>query len=253
MKRFSFYDSSTTLLYPHKEEAMKDNLVYKKGEFMGGMLEYEESMEEMNVKKKRLSAEQVKALEKVFEADRQLDPERKVKIAQETGLQPRQVAIWFQNRRARHKTKQMERDYTLLKANYEALHLNYTKVEQEKQGLIAELKGLKQKIGEENTAGLHHSAKEPTINLGSQNQEHRTANYAAAYKTSQLSPDSDSSGVLNNNEDCSLNNLQLMHKISTVHQRSDFTNVEDRSGGLGCTEDSCNIFSVDEAPDEFYW
>ncbi|XP_019190286.1 PREDICTED: homeobox-leucine zipper protein ATHB-5-like [Ipomoea nil] len=246
MKRFTFSDSSTTLLYPHK------------GEFVGGMLEgleYEESMEEMNVKKKRLSAEQVKALEQVFEEDRQLDPERKVKIAQETGLQPKQVAIWFQNRRARHKTKQMERDYTLLKANYEALHLNYTKVEQEKEGLIAELKGLKQKIGEENNAGLHHSAKEPiTINLGSQNQEHRTTNYAAAYNTSQLSPDSDdSSGVLNNNEDCSLNILQLMHKISTVDQRSDFANVEDRSGGLGCTEDSCNIFCVDEAPDEFYW
>lgn len=122
-------------------EAMKDNLVYSKGEFVGMVdgLEYEGSMEEMNVKKKRLSAEQVKALEKVFEADRQLDPERKVKIAQEIGLQPRQVAIWFQNRRARHKTKQLERDYHLLKANYEALHLNYTKVEQEKQGLIAQV------------------------------------------------------------------------------------------------------------------
>ncbi|KAK9130096.1 hypothetical protein Sjap_010583 [Stephania japonica] len=59
-------------------------------------------------KKRRLSIDQVKALEKNFEVENKLEPERKVKLAQELGLQPRQVAVWFQNRCARWKTKQLE-------------------------------------------------------------------------------------------------------------------------------------------------
>lgn len=125
------------------EKDMKENLVYS-GELQAVLdgLDDDDSVEEnvgMGGKKRRLSVEQVHALEKVFEVDNKLDPERKVKIARELGLQPRQVAIWFQNRRARYKTKQMERDYNLLKANYETLQLNYIKVEQEKEGLIAEV------------------------------------------------------------------------------------------------------------------
>ncbi|KAF2283936.1 hypothetical protein GH714_017364 [Hevea brasiliensis] len=46
-------------------------------------------------KKRRLSVDQVKALEKNFEVENKLEPERKVKLAQELGLQPRQVAVWF--------------------------------------------------------------------------------------------------------------------------------------------------------------
>lgn len=90
-------------------------------------------------KKKRLSMDQVQGLEKIFEVDSKLDQERKVKLAAELGLQPRQVAIWFQNRRARWKTKQLERDFRLLKANYESLQQNYSQIEREKEGLVAEV------------------------------------------------------------------------------------------------------------------
>lgn len=90
-------------------------------------------------KKKRLSYDQVKALERSFEIENKLEPERKVKIAEELGLKPRQVAIWFQNRRARWKTKQMERDYGILKSNYDALKLDYESLEQEKEALIVEV------------------------------------------------------------------------------------------------------------------
>lgn len=90
-------------------------------------------------KKKRLSIDQVQGLERIFESDSKLDQERKIKLAQELGLQPRQVAIWFQNRRARWKTKQLERDFRLLKANYESLQLNYSQIEREKEGLVAEV------------------------------------------------------------------------------------------------------------------
>ncbi|KAJ9559396.1 hypothetical protein OSB04_014010 [Centaurea solstitialis] len=65
-------------------------------------------------KRRRLNNHQVKLLEKNFEVDNKLDPNRKIKLAQELGLQPRQVAIWFQNRRARRKTKQLKKDYDVL-------------------------------------------------------------------------------------------------------------------------------------------
>ncbi|KAL0378954.1 UNVERIFIED_CONTAM: Homeobox-leucine zipper protein ATHB-16 [Sesamum radiatum] len=53
---------------------------------------------QVSEKKRRLRVDQVKALEKNFEVENKLEPERKVKLAQELGLQPRQVAVWFQNR-----------------------------------------------------------------------------------------------------------------------------------------------------------
>lgn len=72
-------------------------------------------------KKRRLNMEQVKTLEKSFELGNKLEPERKMQLARALGLQPRQIAIWFQNRRARWKTKQLEKDYDLLKTQLEAI------------------------------------------------------------------------------------------------------------------------------------
>jgi len=60
-------------------------------------------------------------LEKNFEIGNKLEPERKTQLARALGLQPRQVAIWFQNRRARWKTKQLEKDYDVLKRQFEAI------------------------------------------------------------------------------------------------------------------------------------
>lgn len=76
-------------------------------------------------KKRRLLPKQVEYLEKSFEVENKLEPERKVQLAKETGLQPRQVAIWFQNRRARCKTKQIEKDYDVLKASFDELKTQY--------------------------------------------------------------------------------------------------------------------------------
>lgn len=72
-------------------------------------------------KKRRLNLEQVKALEKSFELGNKLEPDRKMQLARALGLQPRQIAIWFQNRRARWKTKQLEKDYDILKRQFDAL------------------------------------------------------------------------------------------------------------------------------------
>lgn len=90
-------------------------------------------------KKRRLSSEQVQFLERSFEVENKLEPDRKVKLAQELGLQPRQVAVWFQNRRARWKTKQLERDYGVLKANFDALKVNYETLQRDNETLLKEV------------------------------------------------------------------------------------------------------------------
>ncbi|KAF7129030.1 hypothetical protein RHSIM_Rhsim10G0023000 [Rhododendron simsii] len=90
-------------------------------------------------KKRRLTPEQVHRLEKSFEEDNKLEPERKTELAQKLGMQPRQVAVWFQNRRARWKTKQLERDFDCLKSSYESLLSDYNSVSKQNEKLKAEM------------------------------------------------------------------------------------------------------------------
>lgn len=91
-------------------------------------------------KKRRLTVDQVRFLEKSFETENKLEPERKVQLAKDLGLQPRQVAIWFQNRRARWKTKQLEKDYEALQSSYGSLKVDYENLLKEKDSLKAEVK-----------------------------------------------------------------------------------------------------------------
>jgi hypothetical protein len=72
---------------------------------------------------RRLSGEQVQFLEASFAAELRLEPGRKASIAGQLGLKPRQVAVWFQNRRARWKAQQLELEHNALKIRYEALLL----------------------------------------------------------------------------------------------------------------------------------
>ncbi|XP_010925357.1 homeobox-leucine zipper protein HAT5 [Elaeis guineensis] len=94
-------------------------------------------------KKRRLTADQVQFLERNFELENmKLEPERKVQLARDLGIQPRQVAIWFQNRRARWKTKQLEKDYEALKSSYDALTADYDNLLNEKEKLQAKVLSL---------------------------------------------------------------------------------------------------------------
>lgn len=90
-------------------------------------------------KKRRLSKDQVQFLEKSFEVDNKLEPDRKVQLAKEIGLQPRQVAIWYQNRRARYKSKQLEKDYDVLKESYDKLKVDYDNLLEENGSLRSEV------------------------------------------------------------------------------------------------------------------
>ena len=90
-------------------------------------------------KKRRLNSEQVRTLEKNFELGNKLEPERKMQLARALGLQPRQVAIWFQNRRARWKTKQLEKDYDVLKRQFEAIKSENDALQAQNKKLQAEV------------------------------------------------------------------------------------------------------------------
>ncbi|KAI5077492.1 hypothetical protein GOP47_0007316 [Adiantum capillus-veneris] len=96
-------------------------------------------------RKKRLTMDQTKSLECSFAMDNKLGPERKKKLAVELGLQPRQVAIWYQNRRARTKTKHLEEKYEALNMQYEDVLKEKKKLEAEVNKLRGELQGLKQR------------------------------------------------------------------------------------------------------------
>lgn len=90
--------------------------------------------------KRRFSDEQIRLLESIFESESaKLEPRKKMQVATELGLQPRQVAIWFQNKRARWKSKQIEHDYAQLRANYDSLASGFESLIKEKESLLLEV------------------------------------------------------------------------------------------------------------------
>nr|ADH04264.1 HB1 [Nicotiana benthamiana] len=95
-----------------------------------------------NKNTRRFSDEQIKSLETMFENETKLEPRKKLQLARELGLQPRQVAIWFQNKRARWKSKQLERDYNILKSNFDNLASQYNSLKKENQSLLLQLQKL---------------------------------------------------------------------------------------------------------------
>lgn len=92
--------------------------------------------------KRRFSDEQIRSLECIFESESKLEPRKKMQLARELGLQPRQVAIWFQNKRARWKSKKIEQEYRKLKDEYDNLASRFESLKEEKESLQLELQKL---------------------------------------------------------------------------------------------------------------
>ncbi|KAJ8494153.1 hypothetical protein OPV22_015874 [Ensete ventricosum] len=90
-------------------------------------------------KKLRLTKEQSALLEDRFKEHSTLNPKQKHALAEQLNLRPRQVEVWFQNRRARTKLKQTEVDCELLKRCCESLTDENRRLHKELQ----ELKALK--------------------------------------------------------------------------------------------------------------
>lgn len=92
-----------------------------------------------NKNSRRFSDEQIRSLESLFKLEAKLEPRKKLQMAGELGLQPRQVAIWFQNKRARWKSKQIEQEYRSLKDDYDELNSRFESLKKEKQSLIIQV------------------------------------------------------------------------------------------------------------------
>ncbi|XP_022923069.1 homeobox-leucine zipper protein ATHB-12-like isoform X2 [Cucurbita moschata] len=102
-----------------------------------------------NMNKRRFSDEQIRSLESIFySSDSKLDSRKKVQLATELGLQPRQIAIWFQNRRARWKSKEMENNFRSLRANYDNLASQFKTLQEEKNSLLSQLQKLSELVHE---------------------------------------------------------------------------------------------------------
>ncbi|KAL3505027.1 hypothetical protein ACH5RR_034868, partial [Cinchona calisaya] len=99
----------------------------------------EDQDEEGPRKKLRLTKEQYLILEDSFKVHSTLNPKQKLALANRLNLRPRQVEVWFQNRRARTKMKQTEVDCELLKKCYETLKEDNRRLQKE----LKELKSVK--------------------------------------------------------------------------------------------------------------
>ncbi|XP_010446568.1 PREDICTED: homeobox-leucine zipper protein ATHB-16 [Camelina sativa] len=233
----------------------------------------------LSEKKRRLRVDQVKALEKNFELENKLEPERKTKLAQELGLQPRQVAVWFQNRRARWKTKQLEKDYGILKSQYDSLRHNFDSLRRDNDSLLQEISKIKATInGEEednNKATTESVKREEVVSLPDSSTpssplqflDHSTGfNYRRSFTDLRdLLPNStgvfdagssdscDSSAVLN--EETSSDNGRTTPP-STVAGGSflQFVKTEQREDhdDFLSGEEACGFFS-DEQPPSLHW
>ncbi|KAG4916022.1 Homeobox-leucine zipper protein HAT14 [Glycine max] len=88
-------------------------------------------------KKLRLSKQQSVFLEESFKEHTTLNPKQKLALAKQLNLRPRQVEVWFQNRRARTKLKQTEVDCEYLKRCCESLTEENRRLQKELQELRA--------------------------------------------------------------------------------------------------------------------
>lgn len=96
--------------------------------------------------KSRLTQDQVRLLEASFNLDRKLDMDRKFHLAQELGVPARQVAIWYQNKRARWKSQSLEMGYKTIQQRLESVLTENERLEKEVQRLSQELTNVRQML-----------------------------------------------------------------------------------------------------------
>ncbi|XP_071702951.1 homeobox-leucine zipper protein HOX22-like [Rutidosis leptorrhynchoides] len=102
-----------------------------------------ETKKNKNEGRKRFTDKQISFLEYMYETQTRPELRMKHQVANKLGLHPRQVAIWFQNKRARSKSRQIEHEYNILKQNYETLASKSESLKKENQALVNQLEMLR--------------------------------------------------------------------------------------------------------------
>ncbi|KAL9229454.1 hypothetical protein vseg_004918 [Gypsophila vaccaria] len=123
-----------------RESASSDDVDVERGFYRGSDEEEDGACHVTPIRKKlRLTKHQSAMLEESFKLQSTLNPKQKQALAERLNLRPRQVEVWFQNRRARTKLKQTEVDCEYLKKYCETLSDENRRLEKE----VQELKALK--------------------------------------------------------------------------------------------------------------
>ncbi|XP_051149763.1 homeobox-leucine zipper protein HOX17-like [Andrographis paniculata] len=112
-KRVLFLESSTTTRSSKDEEDTNS------------------SIDGCSRKKLRLTRDQTTLLEDSFRRHTTLNTAQKQSLAEKLDLKPRQVEVWFQNRRARTKLKQIEVECEYLRKNCDRLTEENRKLKRE--------------------------------------------------------------------------------------------------------------------------
>ncbi|KAL5730524.1 hypothetical protein ACHQM5_003331 [Ranunculus cassubicifolius] len=89
--------------------------------------------------KYRLTEDQLRLLEASFSQEKKLEPERKFHLAYQLGMPAKQVAIWYQNKRARWKTQNIELDYRKIQQRLDSVLAEKGKLQKEAARLRMEL------------------------------------------------------------------------------------------------------------------
>ncbi|XP_065857630.1 homeobox-leucine zipper protein HOX3 [Euphorbia lathyris] len=110
-------------------------------------------------KKLRLSKDQSRLLEESFRQHHTLNPRQKEGLATQLKLRPRQVEVWFQNRRARSKLKQTEMECEFLKRWFGMLKEQNRRLQRE----VEELRAMK--VGPPTVISPHNSEPLPASTL----------------------------------------------------------------------------------------
>ncbi|KAF6147543.1 hypothetical protein GIB67_037432 [Kingdonia uniflora] len=132
--------------------------------------------------KKRLTQEQLRLLENNFDHDKKLEPERKLQLAQELGLAPRQVAIWYQNKRARWKNQNLELDYQTLQLRLESTLMDKRRLEREVGRLRQELQ-----MAQDVIMGLNQNGPPVcSLSLSTSGEEDGNSNYNSSFPSGDV-------------------------------------------------------------------
>ncbi|XP_019195613.1 PREDICTED: homeobox-leucine zipper protein ATHB-12-like [Ipomoea nil] len=163
---------------------------------------------------KRFSHEQVKLLESMFTLETKLEAHKKLQLARDLGLQPRQVGIWFQNKRARWKAKQIEQDYRELKAKFDNLNVQFDYLKNENQSLLMQLEKLRSEV--ENKPAGHRKIQDSKGSKVFRDSDSKDANFGT-----KENPE------IKRGEDA--NELGINEYLEQQEEEAEFLNL----GGLG--------------------